>query len=181
MHVFGVLTSAIFCSRNTDMVLIFLGLILAVGQVLAFFVAGKVVITYLERKQAHFIDVLDGELQHLVKGEPCQSATLLNTLAFTLGREAGRSAKASIMADLAHISTSANLAQGEGQLALLTDGNPIAGQLLGKMGKRGAGKLMNNPFIQLLLQAFMSGGTRGNGDTHMAVDETAYAGRKHRD
>ena len=164
------------------MTLIFAGIILAIAQIVGFLAAGRLIITYIDRKQAGLLLSLQAEREKLLKGEPCESATVLQSLAITLGREAGRSAKQALTGDLGHIGNAANGAMGEHQLALLGEQNPLAASLLGKMGRRGSSKLMANPFIQLLLQSFMGGGgareAPGNGQSST---DTTYAGRRHRD
>lgn len=141
------------------MTLIFASIILAIAQIVGFMAAGRLIIQYIDRKQAGLILSLQAEREKLLKGEPCESATVLQSLAITLGREAGRSAKQALTGDLGHISNAAKGAMGEHQLALLEEQNPVAASLLGQMGggRRGNSKLMANPFIQLLLQSFMGG------------------------
>ena len=163
------------------MTLIFASIVLAIAQIVGFLAAGRLITGYIERKQAGLLLSLQAEREKLLKGEPCESATVLQSLAITLGREAGRSAKQALTGDLGHIGNAANGAMGEHQLELLGEQNPLAASLLGKMGRRGSSKLMANPFIQLLLQSFMGGGSHGAPGNGSVTSEYAYPGRRHRD
>ena len=140
------------------MVIIFAAVLVAISQLVGLFVAGKVVIGYFERKQADLAAAANAELSRLVKGEPCQSASVLLAMGKVMGSEAGRSVKAGMMADLSHASHNIKAAGDEQQLALISDVNPLVGQFLGGMGKRGASKMLGNPLIQLLMGAFMPKG-----------------------
>ena len=161
------------------MVIIFAAVLVAISQLVCLFVATRLTIAYFERKQADLTSAIDGELSRLTKGEPCQSATVLMAVAQSMGREAGKSVRAGMMADLGHASHAVKAAGDEHQLALISEANPLVGQFLGGMGKRGASKMLNNPLIQMLMGHFLGGGGRGNGQS--SVSDTAYTGRKHRD
>ncbi len=118
-------------------------------------------------------DLVNAELLKLVNGEPCQTAAILNAAGRVIGSEAGRSAKASLMADLSHIKQATTSAASDQQLALIEDGAPGVGGVLAGMGPRTRGKLMSNPLIQLAIQAFMSGKLGGPGGSPAAGSPAA--------
>src|SRR4030043_1675887 len=143
------------------MTLIFASIVLAIAQIVGFLAPGRLITGYIGPKQAGLLLSLRAEREKLLKGEPCESATVLQSLAITLGREAGRSAKQALTGDLGHIGNAANGAMGEHQLELLGEQNPLAASLLGKMGRRGPRKPLAKPFKQFVLRAFMGGGSHG--------------------
>jgi len=133
-----------------------LGLFLA--QVGLFFWGSRRIIRYIEDKQ-HAIEAgLSAEIMHLVNEEPCQAGTVLLAIGKTVGREAGRSAKAAIFQEAGVAARMAN--QSADSLAVDAIGlkNPgIAGILAGMPSKQRRG-IMGNPLIQLAIQGLAGSG-----------------------
>ena len=144
---------------SQSMSLIIAASILAIAQIGGLFLAAKVIISYVERKQAEIASRATEEILRLLKGEPCQAASVLMAIGQTVGREAGRSAKTSIMADLGNVANAQKMAGQDQQLALINEANPQLGAVLDGMGKRG-GKMLGNPLVQLALNALI--GSKGN-------------------
>ena len=115
-------------------------------------------------KQKELEQRITNELSLLVKHEPCQSGAVLNAIGDVVGSAAGRSAKAALMADLAHASRAANTAAVEGAIADVSQESPAIGGLLASLGKNKAKGLFSNPLVQLALQGIMSG-KGGNGSS----------------
>ena len=135
-------------------------IVLILGNTLA--LAGALIITkrYAEGRFRSAVDLATTELEKLAKGEPCQSAAILNAIGQLIGSEAGRSAKASLMADLAHGKRNLNAAEDEAAGAALTEGSPALGALLSGMSGGRKNKLLSNPLVQLA----MAGLGRGHGN-----------------
>jgi len=137
--------------------LMFLSPFLAVG--LALFLTRR----YVEGRVQAVLDVATSELEALSKGEACQSGAVLNAIGQLVGSEAGRSAKAALMADLAHGKRNLNAAEAEAQADALTEGAPPGiGALLAGMSGRRKSKLLGNPLVQLALAGLGRGGNQGN-------------------
>jgi len=137
---------------------------------------------FVNAKQREISQVALEELAKLVKGEPCQSGSVLNAVGRAIGAQAGTSAKAALMADLSHAKREANsLAVGE-QVDAIGAVQPALGNLLTAAGPRKAKGILGHPLAQLLMQlltsgGFGSGGNPGNG----ATSSSQYQGRKHRE
>jgi len=110
-------------------------------------------------------DAINTELLKLINGDPCQTAAVLNAAGRVIGSEAGRSAKASLMADLSHLKRAENTAANDQQLALIGDQSPGIGQVLAGMGPGKRSGLMKNPLVQLAIQAFLGGQPFSGGST----------------
>ena len=123
---------------------------------------------YLSRTLKHYEERLTAEAGKLVAGEPCQSASVLIEIGKVIGSEAGRSAKASLMADMSHVQRAANSAAVDGAIEGVSAANPAIGGVLQSMGRGKASKLLNNPLVQLAIQGFMSGKGGGGGGNHAA-------------
>lgn len=126
------------------------------------------------------VDQATGEIQKLTTGEPCQSATILNAIGRTIGESAGRSAKASLMADLSHVKRDANLDAADQATMAVGQASPGLGALLGSLGARSRKNLMQNPIAQLALRGLLggpSGDHQGSGDGPGSAP--AGPGRKH--
>lgn len=145
-------------------------LIIAVPMlILAPFVAvgGALILTkrYVEQRYLAGVEAATSELEKLAKGEPCQTAAILNAVGQLVGAEAGRSAKASLMADLAHGKRNLNAAEAEAQADALTEGAPPGiGALLAGMSGGRKSKLLSNPLVQLALAGLGRAGA-GNGSS----------------
>jgi len=137
--------------------------------ILAPFVAvgGALILTkrYVEQRYLAGVEAATSELEKLAKGEPCQTAAILNAIGQLVGAEAGRSAKASLMADLAHGKRNLNAAEAEAQAEALTEGAPPGiGALLSGMSGGRKNKLLSNPLVQLALAGLGRSGA-GNGSS----------------
>lgn len=97
------------------------------------------------------------ELGRLVAGEQCQSGAVLNAVAEHVGSRAGVAMKASLMADLSHITRAEGQTATDQTVAQVAAANPGIGAVLMGMGARGRGKMLNNPFIQLAMSALLGG------------------------
>lgn len=106
----------------------------------------------LEKRFFRASAAIQAELIKLVEGKPCQSAAVLNALSRAFGSEAGRAAKASLMADLAHISREQNTAEADDKAAILGQQLPMLAPIL-HAGRGGRNKLFSNPLVQLALNA----------------------------
>jgi hypothetical protein len=116
------------------------------------------------------------ELAALVKGEPCQSASVLLAIGRSVGSEAGRSAKASLMADLGHAARATNAAAEDAVVDEISAQKPMLGAVLGSMGRGKRSKLLNHPLAAMGMQLLMGGGLDGstgqtgnNHDNHSSV------------
>lgn len=145
--------------------------VIGVGICQVIFFAGlaRLLTTYFERKQEQIEARINDELVKLVAGEPCQTAAVLNAAGRVIGSEAGRSAKASLMADLSHLKRAENTAAADQQLALLQDSSPGIGGILERMGPGKRSKMLSNPLVQMAMSALLggtagAGGTPGNGN-----------------
>lgn len=134
---------------------------------------------YFDRKQAQIVESVNAELAKLVAGEPCQSAAVLNAIGEHIGSVAGRTAKASLMADLSHVNRNANLDASDAQAAEIGSRHPALAAALGSLGPRSKKGLLNNPILQLAFSA-LTGGGPGGGDTgnnHGGTDVKGRIGR----
>lgn len=129
---------------------------------LATFVLGYTCARWLNGRIARLELAVSEELAHLVSGDPCRSATVLNAIGEQIGSAAGRSAKASFLADLAHAKRQENSMVNEAQLSMLDQQAPGVGSALGTLGPNRLGKLMKNPLVQLAVQGLMSRAGSGN-------------------
>src|SRR5574343_233904 len=123
--------------------------------ILGFFVRGAKKIG----RQA--IDSANAELGHLVAGEPCQSASVLNAIARSVGSEAGRSMKASLMAELSHAQRAINADAEDAAVDAIGEQHPGIGNALAIMPGKTRRQLAKNPFAQLALQFALGGGLKG--------------------
>jgi len=136
--------------------------LLCVCQVIGMFWATFMLKRYLDRKQLDIETRISEELSLLVAGKPCKSGAVLNAIGDTVGREAGRSAKAALMADLAHAQRNVNSAKAEGQLSLVSEASPALGHVLSGMGPNRLGAMMKNPLVSLIVGAMSGRGASGN-------------------
>jgi len=111
---------------------------------------------YINRKQAQISESFISEVEKLVKNQPCASASVLLAVGAVVGSQAGKSAKASLMADLAHAQQTVTAADIQGIDGAGTGIGPI---LKAMQGKGRGSHLLNNPLIQLALSAIMGKGT----------------------
>ena len=133
-----------------------LGIFLA--QVGLFLWGSRRILRYIEAKQAAIEARAIAEIMHLVKDEPCQSATVLLAIGKTMGREAGRSAKAAIFQEAAVAQRLGN-AGGEDQVIEGIAGKqPGIGAVLAGMSRGQKKGLLGNPLIQLALQGLAGSG-----------------------
>jgi hypothetical protein len=133
------------------------------------FLLCRVVLAYFERLQ----DSLREELTKLALGEPCQSGSVLMAMGKTVGQAAGQNVRASLMQNLGRVSALENGAATDTQLELIQGRSPLLGAALSGLGTRGAGKLLNNPLVQLALQALAP---RGNGAEQSSVSGQSSVG-----
>jgi len=133
--------------------------LLIVGNTLLLLATALYLQRKLKEKQASAVV----ELEKLLAGEPCQSATLINAIGSQIGAQAGRSAKASLMADLSHAKQGASAIGAEVIEGAIGDQSPnLAGAIAG-LGKRGKKGILNNPLVQMAIQGFLSGQGSGAG------------------
>jgi hypothetical protein len=137
--------------------LLFLSPFLAVGSAL---ILTRI---YFERRFQAGIDAATAELEKLAKGEPCQSASILNAIGQLVGSEAGRSAKASLMADLSHAKRQVNSAGVDAEAEAIGEGAPGLGSLLAGMSGGRKKSILNNPLVQLALAGLGRGSGNGSG------------------
>lgn len=130
-------------------------LLLAVVQVLAFAGFCYVLKWYLARRIAAVQARINAELVALVEQKPCQSASVLNAVGHIIGQEAGRTAKASFMADLSHAKRAANMAGEEAIVDAVGEHQPMLGAVLSGMGRNKRKGLFDNPLVQGLLSQFI--------------------------
>lgn len=131
--------------------------LLGVCQFAGFVGLGWFLRIYFEAKQREVEERLNAELSKLVAGEPCQSGAVLNAIGQTVGREAGRSAKAALMADLSHAQRAVNDGAVEAQVDAISGAQPALGGLLAGMSSKTKKGLLNNPLVGLAVQALTSG------------------------
>lgn len=109
-------------------------------------------------------DTAHAELAALVAGEPCQSASVLNSIGRIVGGEAGRSAKASLMADLSHARRAANADAENAAVSAIGEQHPGVGAVLANLGPKARRGAASNPLVQMALQYALGGGFgQGNG------------------
>lgn len=130
-------------------------LILGACQVIGFAGFCYVLKWYLAKRIQAAQERINAELLALVEGKPCQSASVLNAVGHIVGQEAGRTAKASFMADLAHAKRAANIAGEEAIVDAVADKQPMLGAVLGGMGRNKRKGLFDNPLVQGLLSQFI--------------------------
>jgi hypothetical protein len=151
------------------MSIIFAVIFLGICQVLAVAGLAWLLRRALERKQAEILETINAELSKLVAGEPCQSATVINAIATNIGRTAGLSVKNAFASDLGKVKLAENATEREQQLSMITESNPGVGAVLAGMGKRGSGKMLSSPIVQLALSALLNRGgapAGGSSDNH---------------
>jgi len=133
-----------------------LGIVLA--QVGLFLWGYRAITRYVEHKLDAISAAAAAEIMALVKDEPCQAATVLLAIGKTVGREAGRSAKAAIFQE-AGVAQRLGNAGGEDQVI---DGiaakQPGIGAVLAGMSRGQKKGLLGNPLIQLALQGLAGSG-----------------------
>jgi hypothetical protein len=142
---------------------------LGICQILAFAGLAWLISLAVDRKQAEITEKINAELAKLVAGEPCQSATVINAVAKNIGQTAGLSVKNAFANDLGNVKLSQNATEREQQLALISESNPGVGAVLAGMGKRGSGKMLQNPIVQLAISALLNRGgapAGGSSDNH---------------
>jgi hypothetical protein len=133
------------------------------------------------------IQAANAELVKLVAGDPCQSASVLLAVGRVVGSEAGRSAKAALMADLSHASRAANADAEQQAVDAIGEQHPGIGAVLAGMGPKARRGVMKNPLLQLGIQAILGGGFGGliGGGNHNnnggGSSPTEYTGRRHRE
>lgn len=145
-------------------------ILLIVCQVLTPLLLVLMVRRWIRRSVLTVQDQATAELLKLVNGEPCQLASVLNAAGRVIGSEAGRSVKASLMADLSHQARAQNQADADLQLSMLDQAagsGGLGGALLSlPINKRS--KIMRHPLAQMAVQLLAnSGGGSGpanNGD-----------------
>jgi len=117
---------------------------------------------WADHRQAQITSAINQELERLVKGEPCQSASLLLVVGRVVGSEAGRSAKAALMAELSHVQRQANSAVVDEAIESVGEKQPMLGAMLQGMGRNKQKSLLNNPLVQMALSALTAGKGGGN-------------------
>lgn len=132
---------------------------LGILQIIFFVGLCSLLTLYFDRKQQEIEARINDELAKLTTGKPCQSASVLLAIGQTIGAEAGRSAKASFMANLSQAARQENAQAQDQQLELISAANPAVGGLLGSLGGRRRGSLLRNPLVQLAISALTSGGS----------------------
>lgn len=148
-------------------------ILLGILQIIGFAGVCWILVHYFERKQQEIAARINDELVKLTTGKPCQSASVLLAIGQTVGTEAGRSAKASFMANLSQAARQENAQTQDQQLELISAANPAVGGLLGSLGGRRRGSLMKNPLVQLAISALTGGSSSlspagpGNGQVQL--------------
>lgn len=137
-------------------------LLLGICQIIAFGGFCYLLKWYLSKRIQAAQERINAELLALVEQKPCQTAAVLNAVGLIVGREAGRSAKASFMADLAHTKRAANIAGEEAVVDAVGAQQPLLGAVLGGMGRNKRKGLFDNPLVQGLLSQFIGAGQPGN-------------------
>lgn len=145
--------------------MIIAAILIGICQIVTFAGFVWVIRIWADRKQAQITAAINDELAKLVAGEPCQAGAVFNAIAKQMGQVAGVAAKAGIMGDLGQLTRAENITAKEEQLSMIAGQNPQLGAVLAGMGKRGSGKMLNNPFVQLALGALMNRGNGNSGDT----------------
>ena len=149
---------------------------LVVGQVLAWILAGLLARWWIRRRIRDLVETAENELNLLCAGKECHTGAILSAVARTIGQEAGRSAKAALMADLSHISREQGQQQADQQLALIQDQAPGVAGVLAGMGAHGRGKIFKNPFVQLAIQALTQRGNHTTGPDGPSVRDRLQKG-----
>lgn len=129
--------------------------LLGVCQVIGFAGFCFVLRWYLSKRISAAQARINAELTALVDSKPCQSASVLNAVGRIVGQEAGRTAKASFMADLSHAKRAANIAGEEAIVEAVGDKQPVLGAVLSGMGRNKRKGLFDNPLVQGLLSQFI--------------------------
>ena len=135
-------------------------LLIGICQVVAFGGFCYLLKGYLTRRIQRAQERINAELLALVEQKPCKSASVLNAVGHIIGQEAGRTAKASFMADLAHTKRAANIAGEEALVDAVGEKQPLLGAVLGGMGRNKRKGLFDNPLVQGLLSQFIGGGSQ---------------------
>lgn len=121
------------------------------------------------------------ELSKLIAGEPCQLGSIANALGAQIGAVAGRSAKASLMADLAHVKRDGALDAADAAAGAIATQQPALGGILAGMGSRSRKGLLSNPIAQLALQGLLGNLGAPAAGNHQHSGSGDYTGRKHRE
>lgn len=160
-------------------------MLLAAGLLLAcqclFFVGvGLLLRLWLQRKLERLTTSAQEELFKLIEGKECVSGSILNAVGRTIGTEAGRSAKASLMANLSNMSRDANLDAADAQAQALGGQSPALGAILGKLGPRSRKNALTNPIAQLAINGLL-GALNKPGAAQPGNGSSEYTGRRHKD
>ena len=143
-----------------------MSLILAVSVVILaqlglFLWGSRRLLSYFDRKQEDMELRVRNELAALVKGEPCQSASVLLAIGQTVGREAGRSAKQAIFQEAGVAQRLANQVTDDQMVEGISAKQPAIGQVLAGLSRGQRKGLLGNPLVQLALQGLAGGGSTG--------------------
>jgi hypothetical protein len=136
------------------------------GGAFAVVVAGALLLSklYIDRQIRKAEEILLQQLEKLTKGEPCEVATILGAVGTLIGRQAGTSAKAALLADLSHAKRDANIAGEEALVEQVGQMNPSIGGILAGMGRNQRKGLLKNPLVGLAIQGFLGGGFSPGGN-----------------
>jgi hypothetical protein len=132
--------------------IILLGILQVFGAVLALKLTEKRVKIAINQQK----EVIYEEFSKLAQGQPCQSATILNSIGQLIGSQAGASARAGLMQSLGSAKRLVNTAETEATIEGINQVNPTIGGLLGGLGKNKAKGLLGNPLIQLAVQGLLN-------------------------
>ena len=89
--------------------MIFAGIIVAISNALTALMVLFLVRAWVRREKRRLLESARAELSKLIAGEPCEVGSIANAFGRHIGSEAGRSAKASLLADLSHMKRDAAL------------------------------------------------------------------------
>jgi len=128
------------------------------AQVGLFFWGSRAIRRYFDQKQEWLELALSTEIMHLVNEEPCQSATVLLAIGKTVGREAGRSAKAAIFQEAGVAQRLMNAGSDDQIIEGISGKQPAIGNVLAGLSRGQKKGLLGNPLVQLALQGLTAGG-----------------------
>lgn len=165
------------------MVLIFAAVLLVASTQLAAVLLCYLAIRRAKNFAAEIQEAATRQIAALVAGEPCEAASVLNAVARSVGSEAGRSAKAAIMAELSHVQRAANADAIDVASEAVGERSPQLGMVLSGLGPRSRKSLFTNPLVQAGLQMFLGGGLGGNHHNNNGGGSPPadYTGRRHRE
>jgi len=139
-------------------------ILLVVCQVLTPLVLVLMVRRWIRRQILTVQDLATAELLKLINGDPCQLASILNAAGRVIGSEAGRSVKASLMADLSHQQRAQNQADADLQLSMLDQAAGAGiGSALMSLPANKRSKLVKHPLAQMAIQLLANAGGSGGG------------------